>query len=438
MRRDWKKVLSLVLAASLALTMNTVAFADTTSENATAIEEATQETTETAEEASSEVAESTEESATEVADAVDETVSEQEAAASEAVAEETEEESDSVAEVASVEEFIDVNENVTVSASTLKPLSGNFAKFLRSYSDYTISGTNLIWQPVEYVYGTTYVPGKATVSSIDLGIKDGDRELQLFYEYYDHNPWYDARTREWDGVYKKANGKLTKAVGGTTGISKSVSADAALVWYDKTKNTYTAVDGVRIKSLSIKNSKNASKDLSGNELTENPKYKNCYLLFKLNINKKKSGLTSEEIKQIQKLLKGNSNHDYRFDFGILRRSLSGNAAQGSQGIYSSLKLKTKSFTIKNLKMRLRFLNSEGEGDDASNTYQDKLINIKLPKKTGATGKSMAEKKVTYGAYCEEFSKQDGTVKLVGVNNFEGEVLLTTNSQYGTFTYGEEE
>ncbi len=443
MRKNWKKVLSLVLAASMALTMNTVAFADTTSENATAIEETAPESTETAEEAASEiateVAEAAEESATEVAEASEEAAPAEDVSASEAVAEETDEETGSVAEVASVDEYAEVAEATSAASdNTVKPLSSNFAKFLRSYTDYTVSGTDIIWKPVEYVYDNTYVPGKATVSSVSLDIQDGNKELYLFYEYYDHNPWYDSRTRGWDGVYKKSNGKYTKSSTGTSSVSKSVSADAALVWYDKTTNTYSQVEGVRVKGLTIKNAKNATKDVSGNELTDMPKYKNSYILFKLNISKKDATLSKENIKKIQKLLKGKTDDNFKFDFGLLRRSLSGNAAQGSQGIYSSLTLKTKSFTIKNLRMRLRFLNSEEEGDDAANTYQDKLINIKLPKKTGSTGLSMAEEKLKYGAYCSEFSKKGGYVTLVGTNNFEGSVTLTTNSQYGTFTYGEEE
>ncbi len=390
MRRDWKKVLSLVLAASMALTMNTVAFAETASDNAAAIE-------------------------TEVATEVAETAEE------------------AVETVAAAEEVSSVKATDAPIASE-NTISKNAFKFMRKYAKYTVSGTKVKWENVDYVYGKDYVPGKATLSACAIdGVTDGSKQMYLFYEYYDSNPWYDSRVRAWDGsYYNYSKGKYTKVANGNNGTSKSVSVDAALVWYDQNTKTYTKVDGVRVGKVNFKNAKNATKDLSGNELTSMPKYKDSYLRVTLNINKNKSDLSNAQIKTIKKFLK--NNEATKFDFGILKRSLSANQIQGSQGIYSSLKIKASSFTIKNLQVRVRFMNADsGENGESSNSYQDKVINIKLPKKTGATGKSTAEKKVVYGAYCVEFSKKDGTVILKGVNNFDGEVVLITNSPYGTFT-----
>lgn len=394
MRRDWKKVLSLVLAASMALTMNTVAFAGTASDNTTAIE--------------TEVSEA----ATEVTEVADEAVE----AATEA------------AEVSAVQ----ATDSSTIASSNT--ISNNAFKFMRKYAKYTVSGTKVKWENVEYNFGKDYVPGKATLSACAIdGVTDGSKQLYLFYEYYDSNPWYDSRVRAWDGSYYNfSKSKYTKVSNGNGSTSKSVSVDAALVWYDQTAKTYTKVDGVRVGKVTFKNAKNATKDLSGNELTTMPKYKDSFIRLTLNINKNKADLSKDQIKTVKKFLK--NNEDSKLDFGIARRSLSANQLQGSQGIYSSLKIKASSFTIKNLQMRIRFMNADsGENGESSNSYQDKVINIKLPKKTGSTGKTMAEKKVVYGAYCVEFSKKDGTVVLKGVNNFDGEVVLITNSPYGTFT-----
>lgn len=384
MRRDWKKVLSVVLAASMALTMNTVAFAGTTTDNGTAIE-------------------------TEVTDTNDEV----------AVA-------------------IKEAEASTYAASDNTTLSSNASKFLRKFTKQTVSGTKVIWEDVDYNYSKDYVPGMATLSGCKIdGVTDGSKQMYLFYEYFDSNPWYDSRTRAWDGsYYNYSKSKYTKPQSGTASVSKSVSVDAALVWVDETANTYTKVEGVRVKKVTFKNAKNASKDLSGNELTENPKYKNSFLRITLNVNKNTASLSNAQVKTINKFL--SKNEDSKFDFGILRRSLSTNnaqgVAQGSQGIYSSLTIKASSLTIKNLQMRLRFLNANsGEDGEASNTYQDKLIKITLPKKTGSTGKAKAEDNNKYGAYVVSFSKKSGTVVLKGVNNFEGEAVLTTNSPYGTFS-----
>ena len=410
MRRDWKKVLSLVLAASMALTMNTVAFADTTSDNATAIETETTEVATEVAEASEEAVETTTE-ATEVAEAA---------------------ETAEASYVASAEESdMQIASN---SPSANETISSNAFKFIRKYAKYTVSGTKVKWENVDYVYGTDYIPGKATLSACAIdGVTDGSKQLYLFYEYYDSNPWYDSRTRAWDGSYYNANkSKYTKVAAGNASTSKSVSVDAALVWFDETAHTYSKVDGVRVSKVAFKNAKNATKDVSGNELTDMPKYKDSFLRLTLNINKKNANLSNDQIKTIKKFLKNSS--ETKFDFGILRRSLSANEIQGSQGIYSQLKIKASSFTIKNLQMRIRFMNADsGENGESSNSYQDKVINIKLPKKTGSTGKTMAEKKVNYGAYCVEFSKKDGTVILKGVNNFDGEVVLITNSPYGTFS-----
>ncbi len=423
LRRNWKNVLSVVLAASMVFTMNTVAFAGTTSDNATAIET---EATEIATEAATEVAEASEEAsetateATEVAEATEATE------ATEAA------ETDETSSVASAEEY-DV-EIASVSPSVNSSLSSNAFKFLRKFKQTTVSGTKVSSNYVDYVFGTTYVPGKAILSANAIeGVTDGSKQLYVIYEYYDSNPWYDSRTRAWDGsYYNPAKGKYTKAKTGTASSSKSVAVDAALVWYDETAHTYSMVDGVRLKKVTIKNAKNASKDISGNELTSNPKYKNSFLRLTFNINKNTSNLTKAQIKTINNYLSKNS--DTKFDFGILKRSLSANWLQGSYGTYSSLKIKASSFTIKNILMNIRFLNAEsGEDGEASNTYQTKTIKIALPKKTGSTGASIAGRNVKYGAYCEEFSKTTGTVVLKGVNNFDGEIVLTTSSPYGTFT-----
>ncbi len=424
MRRNWKKVLSLVLAASMALTMNTVAFADTTSDNATAVEAEEQEATETAEETvatAAEEAASTEET-TETAEEV--TADETSATTESTVASVSEVEDDDADE-----EVAEITATTTSGNETTKltTLSGNFAKFLRKFTKTTVSDNKSVTESVEYNYSDTYIPGKATVSSMDLGITDGTKSLVLFYEYYDSNPWYDGRKRAWDGSYKKSNGKYKAAQTGTATSSKSVAADAALVWYDSASNTYTQVEGVRVSALKFKNALNATKDVSGNELSDLPKYKDSTLTLQLNINKKNASLANSDIRTIKRTLKNT-----KLDFGILRRSLAASKEQGSQGIYSSLTLKNSSFTIKNLQMRIRFKNSESSEDSGSNTYQDKTLTIKLPKKAGSTGASIAEKKNTYGAYCSEFSKADGYVTLVGVNNYEGTVTLLKDDQYGTF------
>ncbi|MCR4891980.1 MAG: hypothetical protein K5989_07380 [Lachnospiraceae bacterium] len=257
-------------------------------------------------------------------------------------------------------------------------LARNYTTYLPQYSQAGVSANSRV--PVSVSCDGSYIPGKVTVNyQVIDGVQKDGRDVAILYEYYDKYPEYDGRAHTWDRVYwNYKKGKWSKPEKGTTDSSGSISVNAALILLDEDGNPTwdkaDKLDGVRVSGVKLKYNVNASMDEEGEWLTDEDllkvrkgKLQTPYLRLSLAIDEKRSGLSEEDIKDIQGYLKG-----MRLDFGILQRNIIKDRNQYDKLTLARVRDEDEeiSYEVRGLKVRIRY-----PDQDKKNTYLNKDLSL---------------------------------------------------------------
>ena len=318
----------------------------------------------------------------------------------------------------------------------LSSLSANYLKFL---PDYRIEGEKKN-EGLKINFDGIYRPGQVSVTALPIPeVTDGDKGLALYLEYYDRNPQYDGRIRDWDNsYYSPATGKWKAPKESDSDYSNSVSVNAALVWAKVSENGLiipdegaSALEGVRVKDVKFRSDADATLNENGDfyDNVDKRDEKRSYFTIDLAISAAKAGLSKQQVKQIKDSMRGRgSDTAFRFPFGVTKRSLTGNSGQ-----YEKLTLSVDddgAVKVESLQMKI-----EGEEEDGE-TYLSLELPEDSPEDAAAVeGADFAPSEELAGssAIVKEIADDGSSIVLEGSGNFTGEAVWSQDPETGKYS-----